>query len=66
MALKPDRIELPDGSRIKYFMTEVAERGIVVNFDSTSGEGMDDPNASVVVPTGPSGTPDPPQPAGPG
>ncbi len=57
MALKPDRIELNDGSRIKYFMNVVAERGIIVNLDSPGGEGMDDPNATVSLPTGPSGNP---------
>ena len=57
MALKPDRIELPDGSRIKYFMNETAERGIVVNLDSPGGEGMDDPTATVSVPTGAAGNP---------
>jgi len=57
MALKPDRIELADGSRIKYFMNEVTERGCVVNLDSPGGEGMDDPNATVSLPTGPSGVP---------
>lgn len=57
MALKPDRIELADGSRIKYFMNEVAERGIVVNLTTPGGEGMDDPTATVEVPTGPSGVP---------
>ena len=57
MALKPDRIELADGSRIKYFMNVVAERGIVVNLTSPGGEGMDDPTALVEIPTGPSGNP---------
>lgn len=51
MALKPDRIELGNGSRIKYFMNAVAERGIVVVFGSTSGEGMDDPDSVVAIPT---------------
>lgn len=57
MALKPDRIELPDGSRIKYFMNAVAERGIIVVHGSTSGEGMDDPDAVVIKPTGATGSP---------
>lgn len=57
MALKPDRIELADGSRIKYFMNETAERGIIVNLDSPGGEGMDDPDATVSVPAGASGNP---------
>ena len=57
MALKPDRIELADGSRIKYFMTETAERGIIVNLDANGGAGMDNPNATVSVPAGPSGNP---------
>ena len=57
MALKPDRIELPDGSRIKFFMNEVAERGNIVNLDSPGGEGMDDPNATVSLPLGASGNP---------
>lgn len=57
MALKPDRIELADGSRIKYFMNVVATRGIVVNLDSSGGAGMDNPNATVSIPTGPSGNP---------
>jgi len=57
MALKPDRIELPDGSRIKYFMNVVAERGIIVNVDTPGGEGMDDPTSTVSLPVGPSGNP---------
>ena len=57
MALKPDRIELADGSRIKYFMNVVSERGCIVNFGASSGEGMDDPDSVVALPTGPSGTP---------
>lgn len=57
MALKPDRIELNDGSRIKYFMNVVAERGIIVDLDSPGGEGMDDPGAVVIVPPDPSGNP---------
>lgn len=57
MALKPNRIALADGSRIKYFMAEVAERGIVVNFDGDGGAGMDNPDSLVAVPTGPSGAP---------
>ena len=55
MALKTDRIELPDGSRIKYFMNEVAERGIVVILDQPGGDGMDNPEASVSVPASGSG-----------
>ena len=57
MALKPDRIELPNGSRIKYFMNEVAEAGIIVNLDSPGGDGLDNPDSTVSVPTGPSGSP---------
>lgn len=57
MALKPDRIELADGSRIKYFMNEVAERGIVVIFDQPGGEGMDDPDSTVSIPGSGSGIP---------
>lgn len=57
MALKPDRIELADGSRIKYFMNEVAERGVIVNFDAPGGEGMDNPDATVSLPSGASGNP---------
>lgn len=57
MALKGDRIELANGSRIKYFMNEVAEQGCIVNLDSPGGQGMDDPNASVSLPSGPSGSP---------
>ena len=57
MALKPDRIELPDGSRIKYFLNETAERGCIVIFDRSGGEGMDDPDASVSVPAGATGVP---------
>lgn len=57
MALKPDRIELADGSRIKYFMTEVAERGCIVNLDANGGAGMDNPDATVSLPLGPSGNP---------
>ena len=56
MALKPDRIELPDGSRIKFFMNEVADRGIVVQYDAPGGQGMDDPNSTVSIPTGATGT----------
>jgi hypothetical protein len=55
MALKPDRIELADGSRIKYFMNEVAERGIIVVLDNPGGEGMDDPTATVSIPASTSG-----------
>ena len=50
MALKPDRIALPNGQRIKYFCNEVAERGIIVVLDTPGGEGMDDPNATVSIP----------------
>jgi hypothetical protein len=57
MALKSDRIELPDGSRIKYFMNEVAGRGVVVILDQPGGEGMDNPDASVSVPGSGSGVP---------
>lgn len=57
MALKPDRIELADGSRIKYFMNVIAERGIIVDLDSPGGEGMDDPGAVVIVPPNASGDP---------
>jgi hypothetical protein len=57
MALKPDRIELADGSRIKYFMVETAERGGIVNLDSPGGAGMDNPNATVSLPLGASGNP---------
>lgn len=57
MALKPDRIELADGSRIRYFMAEVAERGIVVIKDTNGGSGMDDPSSTVSVPTGTGGVP---------
>ena len=57
MALKHDRIELNEGSRIKYFMNEVAERGGIVNLDAPGGQGMDDPNSTVSLPTGPSGNP---------
>ena len=55
MALKPDRIELPDGSRIKFFMNVVAERGILVQLDTPGGNGMDDPAATVSIPTGATG-----------
>jgi hypothetical protein len=57
MALKPNRIELPDGSRIKYFMTEEAERGGIVIYGPTSGEGMDDPDAIVSLPGSGTGSP---------
>ena len=57
MALKPDRIELPDGSRIKYFMNEVADRGCIVLLDAPGGAGMDSPDATVSLPAGPSGAP---------
>ena len=57
MALKPDRIELPDGSRIKYFMNEIAEQGVVLILDSPGGEGMDNPEASVSLPAGATGVP---------
>lgn len=57
MALKPDRIELADGSRIKYFMVETAERGGIVNLDAPGGAGMDNPASTVSVPLGASGNP---------
>lgn len=57
MALKPDRIEMNEGSRIKFFMVETAEAGIVVNLDAPGGAGMDNPDATVSVPAGPSGAP---------
>lgn len=57
MALKPDRIELADGSRIKYFMVETAERGCIVNLDANGGAGMDSPDATVSLPLGASGNP---------
>lgn len=57
MALKPDRIELPTGSRIKYFMNVVAEAGIICNISSPGGAGMDNPAATLFIPTGPSGHP---------
>lgn len=57
MALKGDRIELPDGSRIKFFMNEAANRGCIVNLDAPGGEGMDDPDATVSLPSGASGNP---------
>ena len=57
MALKPDRIELADGSRIKFFMVETAERGCIVNIDANGGAGMDNPDATVSLPLGPSGNP---------
>ncbi len=57
MALKPDRIELADGSRIKFFMNTATTRGRIVNMDSPGGAGMDNPSATVSVPAGPSGNP---------
>jgi hypothetical protein len=57
MALKPDRISMAEGQRIKFFMTEVAEAGIVVNMDAPGGAGMDNPDATVSIPVGPSGAP---------
>jgi hypothetical protein len=59
MALKPDR-KYNDGTDIHYFMSETAERGIIViHDDTTSGVGaaMDDADAAVKVPTDASGTP---------
>lgn len=55
MALKPDRIELADGSRIKYFCNDVATRGRVMVLDAPGGAGMDNPLATVSVPTGTGG-----------
>jgi len=57
MALKPDRIELADGSRIKYFCNEVVERGCVMVLGNPGGDGMDNPNATVATPTGTGGVP---------
>jgi len=57
MALKSDRIELADGSRIKYFMTTATTRGRIVNLDSPGGDGMDNPSATVSLPIGASGNP---------
>jgi len=57
MALKGDRIELNDGSRIKYFMTTATTPGRIVNFNAPGGAGMDSPDATLAVPAGPSGNP---------
>lgn len=59
MALKPTRITPHGGDSIAYFLQEVAERGKVVIWDTTStGLGnLDDPNAVVKIPTNASGTP---------
>ena len=55
MALKPGR-KHTDGTDISYFMNEVAERGRVVVYDTSSssglGEAMDDSDAIVKMPTG--------------
>src|SRR5208283_1619393 len=54
MALKPDR-KFVDGTDISYFMTMVAQRGAAVILGTAgggSGVAMDDPNATVQLPTG--------------
>lgn len=56
MALKPDRISVLGNTDVSYFMNEVAERGIVVVHNTSgSGAAMDDPNATVVIPTSTAG-----------
>ncbi len=57
MALKPDRIALADGSRMKWFMNETAERGGIVCSVAPGGNGMDDPDSKVHVPAGATGAP---------
>lgn len=59
MALKPTRVTIPGGDSVAYFMNEVAERGCVVIWDtsSTGLGGLDDPNAVVKLPPNSGGTP---------
>lgn len=57
MAVKPSR-KSDEGSEVTFFMTEVAEPGVCVVFGPSSsgvGDGYDDPNAVVSLPTGASG-----------
>jgi hypothetical protein len=55
MALKPDRYE--HRTDISYFMTDTAERGIVVVHDTAgSGAAMDSAKAKVKIPSTVSGT----------
>ena len=52
MALKGDR-KYTDGVDISFFCNEIATRGkIMVHSTSGSGASMDDPNATVIAPTG--------------
>lgn len=50
--LKPQR-KYNDGSDIQFFMNEVAERGVIVVYDTslTGSPGMDDVNNAVKLPT---------------
>lgn len=59
MALKPTRITVYGGDSVAHFMNEVAERGKVVTYtaSSTASGNLDDPNSTVIVPTGALGTP---------
>lgn len=57
MALKPNRIITPEGSRIKFFMNETSEAGVVVIYDTDGGDGFDNADSAVVLPTGTNGVP---------
>ena len=60
MALKPHR-KVGNGTDISFFMNEVAERGIIVTFDTSSvsgsGAAMDDAGAVVAIPSSNQGLP---------
>ena len=52
MSLRADR-NYHAGASVEYFMSEVAERGIIVTHStSASGAGLDDANGVVKIPTG--------------
>jgi hypothetical protein len=58
--LKPTRVTVYGGDSVRYFMSEVAEAGLVVtNSAASTGNlgNLDDPDGSVIVPTGTVGSP---------
>lgn len=58
MALKPTRITSYGNDDVRHFMGVTAERGIVVTYGALTPSGnLDDPNATVIIPTGNVGTP---------
>jgi hypothetical protein len=58
MALKPTRITAYGNDDVRHFMAVTAERGIVVTYGDNSPSGnLDDPLATVIIPTGGVGTP---------